>query len=261
MARSLVVIHPVIDLRSSPGIVFPKDYSHQDGRETQLLLGENLLFIEEREEWLRVGTLEQLHYTTHEGWTPCPGWVHRSEVQEAPPARYTHVVSAPGTLSYGTLVNPLRHDAEGIRPIPKAPDREQMIVEARQFLGAPYLWGGRASPIPHTIASVDCSALVNLLYRAQGIHLPRNAYDQYLTSRPVERLLPADPLYLAKASRINHVILKLDEGNFIEAPETGKTVRLLKWGIDIWEEEGKIRIFDRPHPYTGYPRTFISPLA
>ena len=50
--------------------------------------------------------------------------------------------------------------------------------------------------------------------------------------------------------------MKLDALTFIEAPETGKTIRLLKWGIDVWKEEGKIRIFDRPHLYTSYPGLF-----
>lgn len=249
--RTFVVINPVVNLRSSPELSLTNDYSHQEGRETQLLLDENLILLEERGEWLKVGAREQLRYTEQEGWHPYHGWVHCSEVQEAPPTHYTHVICSPGSLSYGT-----HHVSEG-RPIPTTPNREQLVNEARQFVGAPYLWGGRASPLPHTVASVDCSGLVNLLYRAQGLDIPRDAHDQYLMSHPTDSLQPGDPLYLAKTARINHVILKLDETTFIEAPETGKTVRILNWGTDIYEQEGKIKIFDRPHLYTAYLRTFL----
>lgn len=271
MARTFVVIRPVVDLRSSPGIILPDDYSHQEGRETQLLLGESLELIEEKSEWLNVGALEQLRYTDQAGWSPYPGWVHRSEVQEGPPTQYSHVVCTakyhsgstpdsnpdctPSSLSYGTWVNSTQEI--GTRAIPNFPNREQMVLEARPFIGMPYLWGGRSLGPSSQVASVDCSGLVNLLYRAQGIHIPRNAHDQYLISRSAVVLQPGDLLYLAKNVRVNHVIMKLDEFTFIEAPETGKNVRLLKWGIDVWEEEGKIRIFDRPHSYTAYPRSFI----
>ncbi len=260
MARTFVVIQPIVDLRNSPGIVLPNDYSYQPGRETQLLQGENLHLFEERGEWLKVGAIEQLRYTDQEGWSPYPGWVHRSEVEEGSSAPYSHVVCTPGSLSYGTWVasgvNSQQNEIEP-RPIPISPNREQMALEARQFIGAPYLWGGRALGPSNKIASVDCSGLVNLLYRAQGIHIPRNAHDQYLISRPVDTLQSGDPLYLAKNVRVTHVIVKLDELTFIEAPETGKKIRLIKWGIDVWEEEGKIRIFDRPYLYTAYPRSLL----
>ena len=255
MARTFIVIQPVVDLRSSPAIDLSDDYSYQEGRETQLLLGENLILLEESGEWLKVGAIEQVHYTEHKGWSPYPGWVHRSEVQEARPARYSHVICTPGSFSYGTWVNS-HQDKIGIRPLPISLNREQMALEARQFIDAPYLWGGRSLGPFDKVASVDCSGLVNLLYRAQGIHLPRNAHDQYLIGRPIDILQPGDPLYLSKTDRVNHVILKLDELTFIEAPETGKKVRLLNWGIEVWEENGKIRIFDRPHFYTPYPRSF-----
>ena len=260
MARTFVVSQPIVDLRSSPAIVLPSDYSHQEERETQLIQGEKLIFLEERGDWLRVGAIEQLRYTEQEGWGPYPGWVHCSEVQEGFATQDSHVVCTPGPLSYGTFVASEAFSLqEGIRirPIPISPNREQMVREAQCFIGMPYLWGGRSLSRLQQASSVDCSGLVNLLYRAQGICIPRDAHDQYLISQPVNTLLPGDPLYLAKNVRVNHVVMKLDELTFIEAPETGKKVRFLKWGIDLWEEEGKIRIFDRPHLYTAYPRSFL----
>ncbi len=257
MARTFIVTEPVVDLRSHPEMSFPNDFSHQDGRETQLLFGEKLRLIEENGEWLKVAALEQTLYSAENGWHAYPGWVNRSEVLEGLLAPATHVVCKPGSFSYGTCINLLYQGGETVRPIPQTPLRDQLIKEASLFLDAPYLWGGRASLLKNQIASVDCSGLINLLYRAQGIQIPRNAHDQYLVSQPTSKLLPGDPLYLAKEKRITHVILKLDDSTFIEAPETGKKVRLLKWGTHLWEEEGKIHFFDRDKSYFPFPRRFI----
>ncbi len=43
---------------------------------------------------------------------------------------------------------------------------------ARQFLNAPYLWGGR------TILGIDCSGFTQLVMRLNGKSIPRDAYQQ-----------------------------------------------------------------------------------
>jgi hypothetical protein len=262
MARKFIVCTPIADLRSEPKQMLHADFSHQELRESQLLYGERLELLEEKNEWLRVVALEQPLFDAHDGWRPYRGWIHRSEAQEvACFPNHTHVVCSPTTsfndltVTYGTFLSNYIPDA---RPIPKHLDREALVQEALSFVGAPYLWGGRAYPLAGTIASVDCSGLVNLLYRAQGIYIPRNAHDQYLYSKPTLNLKPGDPLFLAKHKRISHVIISLDNNRFIEAPETGKTVRLLKWKEDIWEEAGNIWIYDRSYPFTPYPGTFVT---
>ncbi len=50
---------------------------------------------------------------------------------------------------------------------------------ALRFLNSPYLWGGR-SPI-----GIDCSGLVQILYKCIGIALPRDAYQQAEIGRTV----------------------------------------------------------------------------
>jgi gamma-D-glutamyl-L-lysine dipeptidyl-peptidase len=253
LARKFVINIAIADLRNKAEILTP-DYSHQELRETQLLFGEKLKLLEEQGEWLKIAALEQPF---------CHGWVHRSEVKEVTAFEAsTHVICAKAAvfaeqiLSYGTLLSNVE-SSPLIRKLPKHPIREVIVEDAKLFLGAPYLWGGRAFPLEQTISSVDCSGLINLLYRAQGLQIPRNAHEQYLKSRPTNYLKPGDPLYLAKEKRVNHVVLKLDDKTFIESPETGKCVRLLTWGKEIWEERGRIHIFDRAHSYVPYPGTFI----
>ena len=40
------------------------------------------------------------------------------------------------------------------------------------YLNAPYLWGGRG-PL-----GIDCSGFTQMVYRLQGVELPRDAYQQ-----------------------------------------------------------------------------------
>jgi len=257
MALNFLVNIPIADLRTLPQSITTTDYSLQNLRSSQLLYGEKLHLIKTQDAWAKVRALEQPRYSDARGWHSYEGWLHLSEIKQTSHflnANYV-VCSLNNFYSIGThLQKPL--SLKATRPIPKVFDRQQIIKDANLFLNAPYLWGGRASQLKGHVASVDCSGLVNLLYRMQGIQLPRDAYDQFLFSRPTKNLLPADPLYLAKSNRVNHVILKLTENLFIEAPETGKHVRLLRWGKDIWEKEGQIAFFDRQNTYTPFPRTF-----
>jgi len=49
---------------------------------------------------------------------------------------------------------------------------EDYVLVADQFIGAPYLWGGRSA------TGLDCSALVQLALQAAGTSAPRNSGDQ-----------------------------------------------------------------------------------
>ncbi len=281
LVRRFVIKVAVADLRGQPQELTPKDYSHHPLRLSQLLYGERCELIETQKEWLYIAALEQPHYTETQGWHPYRGWVHRREVSEVeqflPPS---HVVCCPSlelvserlTLPFGTYVTShqkgcltlpngkkIRCNA-ALRPIPKSINRLQLIEDARLFLGAPYLWGGRGAYLHKTISSVDCSGLINLLYRAQGLQIPRDAPDQYLKSHATQQLKPGDMIYLSKEinpKRINHVMIKLDDNKFIESPETGKMIRILKEGQDLWQKNHLLHMHDRPHPCHFFFRTFL----
>jgi gamma-D-glutamyl-L-lysine dipeptidyl-peptidase len=87
----------------------------------------------------------------------------------------------------------------------------------RWFGGAPYLWGGR------TEWGVDCSGLVQAVYAARGVVLPRDS-DQQATSGESVALsgsgagyVVGDLLFFAERERISHVALWAGAGRIVHS--------------------------------------------
>ena len=92
--------------------------------------------------------------------------------------------------------------------------RPDVVQEAFRYLGTPYRYGGR---LP---CDVDCSLLVQTVFGARGIPLPRTAAAQFEVGQHVGwvELLPGDRLYFVNHSgRINHAGIYIGDGRFIHA--------------------------------------------
>ena len=109
--------------------------------------------------------------------------------------------------------------------------RRRVLVAAQEMVGDPYLWGGRS---PHDnlrslpITGVDCSGLINLVYRTAGVRIPRDAHEQYLRARPVASPQPGDLVFLSspdRPDRMTHVMLYAGNEELLEAPGTDERVR------------------------------------
>jgi gamma-D-glutamyl-L-lysine dipeptidyl-peptidase len=118
-----------------------------------------------------------------------------------------------------------------------------ILATAMLFLGVPYLWGGRSMHMPglNAIATgVDCSGLTNLVYRAHGIDIPRDAHEQWMKAAPLpaRKLESCDLVFVARGeSAVSHVMLFAGGENFIEAHETGADVKMStfreRFGVDL----------------------------
>jgi cell wall-associated NlpC family hydrolase len=108
-----------------------------------------------------------------------------------------------------------------------------VVTDARRYLGVPYVWGGTD---PST--GLDCSGLVQRVYRDLGYSLPRVAADQARVGTAVPGLAQAQPGdILAFGSPAHHVGIYVGNGMMIDAPHTGVPVREEK----VWETPATIR--------------------
>lgn len=92
---------------------------------------------------------------------------------------------------------------------------------ARKYLGVPYVWGGTD---PKT--GLDCSGLVQRVYKDLGIDVPRVTYDQIKTGTAVPNIAAAKPGDLLFMRNVEHVGIYMGNNQYIHAPAPGQSVRV-----------------------------------
>ena len=101
------------------------------------------------------------------------------------------------------------------------------VAKAQEYLGVPYLWGGT-----DPTKGLDCSGFTQLVYKSQGIELPRVSSQQATAGRAVGSLaeaLPGDLLffdYSPSRPGIDHVGIYAGDGKMIAAPQPGDAVKV-----------------------------------
>jgi cell wall-associated NlpC family hydrolase len=102
---------------------------------------------------------------------------------------------------------------------PEASRARTVVAVAKQYVGAPYRWGG-SNP-----SGFDCSGLVRYVYAQVGVALPHNAAQQYRLGAPVARedLEPGDLVFF---DRLRHNGIYVGHGRFIHARQTGRRVAI-----------------------------------
>jgi cell wall-associated NlpC family hydrolase len=103
-----------------------------------------------------------------------------------------------------------------------------VVDEAKKYLGLPYVWGGTSIS-----KGVDCSGLVQSVYKSLGYDLPRLSADQARSGRPIASMADAQPGDLiawnnsSRNDGADHIAIYVGNGKMIEAPRTGLDVRLV----------------------------------
>ena len=91
----------------------------------------------------------------------------------------------------------------------------QIIANAKQHLGTPYVWGGT------TPKGFDCSGLVQYVFQLSGINLPRTTTEQVKVGTYVSKsnLQPGDLVFLQNTYRqgVSHVGIYIGDGQMIHA--------------------------------------------
>lgn len=110
--------------------------------------------------------------------------------------------------------------------VPTGVDRTgaAIVQTARKYLGVPYQWGGTN---PKT--GLDCSGLLQLVAKQNGINIPRTTYQQFKTGTPISKnqLQPGDAVFFEPGSSgPGHVGIYIGGGKYLDAPHTGTVVQI-----------------------------------
>ncbi len=246
MSKEFVVNVPVADLRSKR--VLPVGVGKRDPyQETQLLLGEEVVLLERVGSWARVECPEQPRcidgrWGGYLGWVRIDALIPKRQTPNAtvqlPWVAVQGVALSMGSRLLAEELDPQRllvllpDGRRGVLPKAALTPPHSLAATATAFLGAQYLWGGRSAHAVGSHTSVDCSGLTNLVYRAHGKRLPRNACDQARFCRQVEKPEPGDLVFLASRKDptfVDHVMLYLEEDQLIEATVATGHVRQISW--------------------------------
>lgn len=178
-------------------------------------------------------------------------------------AKWTKVMLPSGKTGFVPTDDLKAHDGflsiaqgEGSSESVSAEKTEAIIAEAKKLLGVPYLWGGMSSN------GVDCSGLVRLCYLLNGIHLPRNASQQFrcgdrvdipsqnvdgISESTLQKLERGDLIFFGTAPsspegriRVTHIGIYLGNGKFIHASQLVRINSLIKGSDDYYENSHRL---------------------
>lgn len=213
---------------------------------SQLLFGESCTLREEQSSWCSI-------QSTHDGYI---GWVDRKHLivsQLAPQLTPMPSVSvwsgngceihrlSPGAMASLDAASISIGDGEFHRmTIEKQPN--DVLAFAYQYLGTPYLWGGRS------LYGIDCSGYTQIIARFAGLSIPRDAYQQAECGETIsfpEESQTGDFAFFDNADgRIIHVGMIVRMENEIRILHASGYVRL-----DTLDHQGIFRNLDKTYTH------------
>jgi gamma-D-glutamyl-L-lysine dipeptidyl-peptidase len=239
-----VVVVPVANMYSKP--------SEKSDVVSQAIYGSNVHLIEARGEWSRIETPDR-----YRGWTPSrylrivlagDGYASGGPTVQVE-SLFANIYADPDVTKHKAVITvPFEVKLEIVPEEAKAKSAQhegwihvrlpgmtnawiqagdvttdskplsipQSIELAKRFVGLPYLWGGRSS------FGYDCSGFTQMLVRARGFEMPRDADKQAewsgVTRVGRKDLQPGDLLFFGSSEKdIDHTGMYIGDGQFIQA--------------------------------------------
>ena len=101
---------------------------------------------------------------------------------------------------------------------------KKIVKTARRYVGVPYRWGGESLR-----TGFDCSGFTMVVYRLNGLDLPRSSRQQWKVGKKIDRrqLQKGDLVFFATSggSRISHVGIYTGNNTFLHAPRRGSRIK------------------------------------
>lgn len=228
---------------------------------SELLYGEPLEILDRTDNWLKIAsvidgyvgwvrtgaTMRGLTRPTHRIRVPMSHIYRKPDLKSEPllplpMASYVHI-KTPASLENGFLPHENGGFIYAAHLNALGAFSDDPISVAEQFLGAPYLWGGR------TLIGLDCSALVQLALSAAGHRVLRDSGSQFKSlGRPLED--DEKPLRGDLAFFPGHVGWMVDSIHLLHANATHMAVT-----IDPVENVTEwVRTEGHKKPFLGYRR-------
>jgi len=238
-----------------------KEFSHRSEMVSQLLFGECAELIEETTDFARIKSL----YDDYEGWCQ----KSQLTVVDKTFAQVNHKLLTAETITNiefngqhmmlppGCFIGSFDNGAMHIgqfkivfsQPpfeLPESGEDINMYDLVQPYMNTAYLWGGKS------VYGIDCSGLVQQVFKMMDIKLPRDAYQQAEIGESVNFLQEVQAGDLAyfdnEEGRITHVGILLNNEHIVHASGKVRVDKIDHAGIinvDTGERTHKLRIIKR----------------
>lgn len=205
------------------------EFSDRSEMVSQILFGEKVEITEQKDNWIKI----KAEFDNYEGWADRKQFLEISEeefqniqsdlyasesfnlaIENENPITLPIAAHLPnlteGKMNFGTK------EFEYLGEFCKGNlSKPEIVPIAKLYLNTPYLWGGKS------VFGIDCSGLVQQVYKLCGYKLPRDAYQQAEFGEALSFIEEAEPGDLAffdnKEGKIIHVGIILEGNKIIHA--------------------------------------------
>ena len=245
-----ICTNPVVPLRTAP--------SHRSEMGSQILLGETYTIVDMAGSWTKIelsfdnysGWVDNDHFTFIKNHNKQDGEIIHKDILAEVPDKSSIKIFAGSEISNNSPGEG-RFDSGGVFfktkvGIQTKTNNENPVITAKQFINAPYLWGGRTS------GGIDCSGLSQIVYKLHGISVPRDSFNQAEIGQTVNLLaeaVPGDLLFFDNSSgKITHVAIMNYNNTVIHASGSVRIDKIDHQGIfseDLKRYTHKLRVIKR----------------